>query len=168
MKNIKKLVLTVMVCAMGVFSALAQNDKISYYNSGDFGFNLATAYTLEEGFNKSFDFNLEVGSSYFFTRWFGIEATLPFYSNHDVAVDRVGLGLLVRLPINRFALQVGGGSEYLWGNKDFNYYGVGGVSYRINPKVELFTQYRYKIQNFDNTSLKNGQGQLRAGVGILF
>lgn len=63
MKNIKMLVSTVMVCAMGVFSTLAQNNETSYFSGNELSLGLGTTYTTENGFNKTYDFNLDVSAS---------------------------------------------------------------------------------------------------------
>jgi hypothetical protein len=168
MKNIKMLALTVMVCAMGVFSALAQNDKVSYFNGNEFSLSLGTSYTVDKGFNNKFDFNLDVGASYFISKYFGISADLPFYSNHDTAIDRASLALVARLPIKAVAPYLQAGSQYKWLDKDFDYFAAGGIEWRVGKTWGVYSEYRYTVQNFDNTSLRNGAGQIRAGISLIF
>lgn len=166
----KYIVTLVTACALSISTMAQDKAPESLFNSNELGVSLSTAYTVENGEFGAYDFNLQVGTSYFFTKNFGVEAVLPFYTKEGVVVREVSAGLLARVPVTRsLAPYLGAGSVYVWGDgQDFNYYAKAGVEFRTNSKWGVFTEGLYRVLDFDNSSLKNGAWSFNVGVRLNF
>lgn len=167
---LKKLLLTTSLVLGLTLSSFAENntESPSLFNGNEFSLNLGTSYAVENGFKDTYDFNADVGLSYFVNKYIGIDTLLPVYSNHGVSVDRVSLGLTVRVPVKFIAPYVSAGTSYRWSEENFDYYAAGGVQVRLNSKWGVFTEYRYIIDDFDNKNASNGAGNIRAGISLVF
>ena len=103
----KKLILTsVLLCGLlstAVFAADTNTVSGGLFNAKEFSLSLGSGYALDRSaaFQQPYTLNANVGSQFFLTRSFGIEADVPFYQTKGVSVSEVQAGLVLRLPLAR-------------------------------------------------------------------
>lgn len=165
----KILVVTALVLGLAVSSFAGNNsNSTSFYNADEAIVSLGTSYSVNNGFDHDYAFNSDVGLSYFVNQYVGIDTVIPFFNDGVFTANRIALGATVRCPFGRVAPYGGAGTVYNWQGDDFDAYGKVGLAYRLNNNIEVFTEYRYTIQNLHNDSLRNGDGQIRGGISLVF
>ena len=146
-------------------------DKPEYFfNANEFGLSLNTGYVLEPGaaFQQDYVFNLGAGIFYYPSRYFGLEANVPFYTE-GVSVSEVQGGVVVRFPIGRIAPYVGGSAVYAWdAAEEWAYIGKVGLEVRVNRKIGIFAEGQYRNNEFDDFDWDNGSVSLVGGVRLVF
>lgn len=146
-------------------------DKPDYFfNANEFGVSLNTGYVLEPGavFQQDYVFNLGAGIHYFPSRYFGLEANVPFYTE-GVSVSEVQGGVLIRFPIGRIAPYLGASAVYAWdAAEEWAYIGKVGLEVRINKKVGIFAEGQYRNNEFDDFEWDNGSISLVGGLRLNF
>jgi hypothetical protein len=166
--TLKMLALSALVAFSAVKGYSSTNE--SYYNSGEWGVGLGTAYSLEGGFSaENYDFNLAVQASWFPFKNLGLTAELPFYTASGVVLREVGLSLVGRAPLYKgLGFQTSVGSYYDWNSKDFNYAIEPALTFRFNPKWQVSLGGQYLINDFRNFKYSNGNWNLRTFVTLYF
>lgn len=176
----KKLILTsVLLCGLlstAVFAADTNTVSGGLFNAKEFSLSLGSGYALDRSaaFQQPYTLNANVGSQFFLTRSFGIEADVPFYQTKGVSVSEVQAGLVLRLPLARenvlfkhFAPYVGAGGVYAWnGAEKWAYIGKAGLEFRFNPKWGVFAEGQYRNNEMGNWS--KGNTSLNGGLRLVF
>lgn len=176
MRNYTKLIAGVFCALALTFASVATaatNEQASLFNAGETGLSLSTGYTVDPAaaFQTDYTFNLTAGVYHYFTRNFGAEVNVPFYTSAGSAVQEVQAGLLVRLPLSsnvplfkNFAPYVGLGGVYNWETtQDWAYIAKAGVEIRLNKKWGVFAEYQYRNSDFTWEA-----GEQRAQGGLKF
>jgi hypothetical protein len=171
------LILTVAALALGAFSAVASDVSsvsplttvpTSVFRANEFDLSVGTAYTLGEtkstAFAKPYALNLNAGADYFFTRYLGVEANVPFYQNKAESLSDVYGGLVLRLPIKRVAPYVGFGYDYGWRGQGSTYVAKAGLEVRLVKHLGLYGEYQYRDNSFDT----KGSSVLAGGLRLNF
>ncbi len=101
-----------------------------------------------------------------FTKYFGVEASSSVRDLQDTFFDNARAEGVFRIPFDKqhVALELGGGARYEFAPADYQYGAVGRVVYRLNPKWEVYSGYRYDIER---QNLPNRQ-EIIFGLGLVF
>jgi hypothetical protein len=173
----KKLIIsTVMALGLAVSAFAGGTNSNSYYSGNEFTLSLGSGYAVNQvkPFTQPYSVNLDAGAQYFFTKYFGVEGNVPFYSTKGTSVSEVRLGFLARLPIGRLAPYVGLGGDYNWSGdtfenvtrSKFSYIGKAGLEFRLFKPVGVFAEYDY--ENNHVNVLTGGQSSVRGGLHLTF
>lgn len=166
------------VMALGLaFSAVASDStNSSLFNGRELSASIGTAYVP----NSDYQINFVPGVSYFITRNFGLEASVPVYAEGGSVLNNVNFGAVARVPIQfslinkdvALAPYIGVGANYNWDYQNcsqlWHYVGKVGTELRINPKWGVFAEGQYTINKLDTTSTKNGNWGVFGGLRLVF
>jgi hypothetical protein len=184
MNKYTKLIIT--VCAMALISTSAvaadvvrssSNANVtvknsSFYNAGEFGLSVGTAYTVDRAdlFNAPYTANLNAGAFWFPFRNLGVEVNVPVYQTKGVSFSEVQYGVVVRVPLSKttpilknLSPYVGFGGVYDWQATDeFAYIAKVGTEVRFNNKWGVFVEGQSRNSEFNwGTSQTSVAGGLR-------
>lgn len=176
----KYIMTSLLVMGLAV-SAVTASDTNSLFNAKELQLSIGTSYVVDyhaqnvkSAFATPYDFSLEAGASYFFTRNLGLEVWVPFYQTKGVSVSEVQAGVLFRLPLSvdkpvlkNIAPYVGLGGVYNWQSEgsDWAYIAKVGAEWRFNSKWGLFAEAQYRNQDFD---WGKGATTLAGGLRLVF
>lgn len=164
---LKTLLALTMACGL-FFNANAQDETKSSLFNKEFGFSIASGYTLDTSklFQNDYSFNLNAGVFYFPFKHFGVEANVPFFQTKGVSVSEVQAGLLARLPLGHVSPYLGAGGVYNWKTEqNWAYVGKVGLELRLNNKWGVFTEAQYRNNNFN---WEKGATSLVGGLHFVF
>lgn len=175
MKKLITMIAGIVMSAMLMTSTLAADtNSTSLFNSGEVALTLGSTVNVDKEANfHPESYNLNVGASYFVTRNFGLEASVPLYYSTGQAIQEVNAGLVFRLPLSKdtivlknLAPYVGLGGVYNWQTaQNWAYVGKFGVEARLNKKWGLFVEAQYRNSDFD---WADGQTSVGTGLKLVF
>lgn len=157
----KKIISLLMAGALTLSVAAQDNTNNSLFNANELGVSLSTV----TDFDSDYRHNATLGVSYSITRNLGVEVSAPIYlEDGGNILDSASVGGSFRLPITRnLALSVRVLGNYNWESENWN--GVVGptVSFRLNPKWEVFASADY---NFTKFNKEFNEGDWTYGLGL--
>ena len=164
----KKLLLMTGLVFSIILGVMGATNEPSLYNAKELSATVSTGYVLDgqDVFGADYTANVSAGVAYFPTKILGLEANVPFYKSQGISINEVQAGLLVRVPVKRFAPYVGIGGAYNWNEVvDVSYIAKGGVEYRFNAGWGVFTEYQYRN---NSATWENGSSSLHGGLRLVF
>lgn len=170
----KKLILSLTIGLAMLSTSVLAGGTNTYFNANELSISLGTSYALEKTgkqFQTPYSINADVGAQYFFTRYLGLDADMPFYSSKGTSISSAKAGLVARLPIGFVAPYVGLAANYDWsGDKfqnveksKFSYAAKAGLEVRANKHVGVFVEDVYQNNTIQITK-GGGQNTLHGGI----
>lgn len=167
MKLMFSLVMAAGLLAMPAVAA----DSSAFFNGKELSLSVGSSYvvdahadTVKAAFAKPYALNVNAGANYFFNKYVGIEAEVPFYSTKGVSVSEVETGIKLRLPIAFVAPYVAVDGVYNWVNTAdarWAYVAKAGLEVRPNSKWGAFIEGNYRNNKFDDKGVVGVAGGLR-------
>lgn len=145
----------------------ADTNNVSPFKANEFSVSASTSYAVDRvnPFRQDYSANVNVGMTYFLTRYVGIDAVAPIAVESEDPFSNVSVGFLARLPLGQIAPYAGLAGRYNFSNYDEKYQYVAKAGLEIRPAkhLGLFVEGAYV-----NKDLNFNVGEILATVGARF